>query len=232
MALKSKLKYLRKSLLFLIISNNYICLCKCTSSCFFLLVLELKVLFGISSFPVLSLAKWHSQTLSTDYERVWALCPVEPCCIHQAHRNVTALFKCSTDLPELPGTCGYASFLLLAGLNFKQMAHPISADIVSHTFAILSLPQACPKAELLNHWVNAGPHTSTSLNQPLCNRNAMIWSCSVHATYPPPRFMFPNDHKLSQTHFWLSHPWNLNSWKRTSPRHHQIYLWGFLCNQS
>lgn len=118
------------------------------------------------------------------WERVWALCPVEPCCIHQAHLDmwqpylnapqICLSYQAHVDMQTLPPACRSQAL--------SRWLTPISADIVSPHFCHpLSLP---PKPELLNHRVNAGPHTSTSLNQPLCNRNAMIWSCSVHATLP------------------------------------------------
>ena len=185
----------------------------------------------------LSLSSFISgqMTLPNSFYRLWekmcVLCPVEPCCVRQAHLDmrqpylnapqICLSYQAHVDPQKRPSAC--------RSQPLSRWFTPISADLVSPHFCHpLSLPQACPNNQnyLITEWMlnHTLPRLWTSLYV-----TEMLCSGAVQCMllYPSAKvyFMFPNDHKLSQTHFWLSHPWNLNSWKRTSPHHHQIYLY-------
>lgn len=131
---------------------------------------------------------------------------------------------------------------------FLLPAHRLQADgspqslwtALPTTYAVPpSMPRVGPNHgdHLIPEGAHAEPHISTSL----ASRSILAPGfteqkrlCSGAAWCMPPRtpakvyFMFQNDHKPSQTHFWLSHPWTPQLKKNITPSSPIISLWGLL----
>lgn len=125
------------------------------------------------------------------------------------------------------------SSLCFWGTGFKQTAYPrFCGRGLPISFAA---PVQVPSPSLSPSHLLTEPilsHTSPQSRQQgcLCTRPYVTemaavgsWGLNVPPTPAKVYFVLQNDHRQFQTHFWLSHPQNLNNWKRTSPHHHQLF---------
>ena len=163
-----------------------------------------------------------------------------PCSVQQAHLGVwqpcvNAPQSCRGCLPHV----GLQQPLSASSTQASSRCFtPVSVDRSPHHLCHPpSMPRVGPNHG--DHLIPEGAHAESHISTSLAGRSILAPGfteqkrlCSGAAWCMPPRtpakvyFMFQNDHKPSQTHFWLSHPWKLHNWKRTSPHHHQLFLYG------